>query len=246
VLRRVAVHESGRDAGHLPCANSIQPNAEMMDYAAARLNMVESQVRPNRVTDTRIVMAMLELPREKFLPDSLRGVAYVDEDVHIGNGRYLTEPMVLARLLQAAAIGAADTVLEIGTGTGYGAAVMARLAGKVIALESDPALVKKANAVLNELAVKNVTVVEGALAQGCPKYAPYNAIVFSGGVEYLPEAAIDQLAEGGRLLAVLAPPGEASRATLTRRIGGAISTRAIFDAASPILPGLKREAGFVF
>lgn len=221
-------------------------NVAMMDYAAARLNMVESQVRPNRVTDPRIVMAMLELPREKFLPDALRGVAYVDEDIHIGNGRYLTEPMVLARLAQAAAIQESDTVLEVGTGTGYGAAVLSRLAGKVIALDCDPALVKKADTILTELGVRNVTAVEGKLEQGCAKHAPYNAIVFSGGAEYLPQAIIDQLAEGGRLLAVLGGPGEAGRATLTSKIGGAVSTRAIFDAASPTLPGLRREPGFVF
>jgi protein-L-isoaspartate(D-aspartate) O-methyltransferase len=218
----------------------------MMDYAAARLNMVESQVRPNRVTDPRIVLGMLELPREKFLPEALRGVAYVDEDLHIGNGRYLTEPMVLARLLQAAAIEPGDTVLEIGTATGYGAAVLSRLAGKVVALETDALLARKARTILGELGVKNVTVVEGALAQGWAKDAPYNAIVFSGGTEYVPQAVIDQLAEGGRLLAVVAPPGEAGRATLTSRIGGAASTRAIFDAASPTLPGLRRDAGFVF
>lgn len=217
-----------------------------MDYSAARLNMVESQVRPNRVTDPRIVLAMLELPREKFLPDSLRGIAYVDEDVHIGNGRYLTEPMVLARLLQAAAIEDSDTVLEIGTASGYGAAVLSRLAGKVVALDSDSALVRKAAGLLTELGVKNASVVEGPLAAGWPKAAPYNAIVFSGGTEHVPQAVIDQLAEGGRLVAVIAAPGEASRATLMRRIGGSISTRAIFDAASPTLPGLKRDPGFVF
>jgi protein-L-isoaspartate(D-aspartate) O-methyltransferase len=218
----------------------------MMDYAAARLNMVESQVRPNRVTDPRIVLAMLELPREKFLPEALRGVAYVDEDVHIGNGRYLTEPMVLARLVQAAAVQGTDTVLEIGTGTGYGAAVLSRLAGKVVALDSDPALLKKTNTNLGEVGAKNVTLAEGPLAQGWPKNGPYKAIIFSGGVEYVPQAVLDQLAEGGRLLAVVSLPGEASRATLISRIGGALSTRAIFDAASPILPGLKRDPGFVF
>lgn len=229
-----------------PVLPVLQSNVEMMDYAAARLNMVESQVRPNRVTDPRIVLAMLELPREKFLPENLRGVAYVDEDVHIGNGRYLTEPMVLARLAQAAAIRESDSVLEIGSGTGYGAAVLSRLAGKVVALESDPSLVKKANAILTELGVKNVTVAEGPMEQGWPRHAPYDAIIFSGGVEFIPQAVMDQLAEGGRLLAVVGPPGEASRATLTSRIGGMVSTRVIFDAASPILPGLRRDPGFVF
>jgi protein-L-isoaspartate(D-aspartate) O-methyltransferase len=223
-----------------------QSNAEMMDYAAARLNMVESQVRPNRVTDPRIVLAMLELPREKFLPDALRGVAYVDEDVHIGGGRYLMEPMVLARLVQSAAVEAGDSVLEIGTASGYGAALLSYLAGKVVALETDATLAGKARRLLGELGRNNVSVAEGTLAQGYSRSAPYNVILFSGGVEYVPEAVLDQLAEGGRLLAVVAPPGEAARATLMSRIGGAVSTRPIFDAASPILPGLKRDPGFVF
>jgi protein-L-isoaspartate(D-aspartate) O-methyltransferase len=218
----------------------------MMDYAAARLNMVESQVRPNRVTDPRIVLAMLDLPREKFLPDALRGVAYVDEDVHIGGGRYLTEPMVLARMVQAAAIEPGDTILEIGTATGYGAAVLSHLAGKVVALESDPALAARATKLMSELGRSNVTVVGGALAQGSKLHAPYNAIIFSGGVEYVPQPVLDQLAEGGRLLAVVVSPGEAGRVTLTSRIGGQTSTRVIFDAASPVLPGLKRDPGFVF
>jgi protein-L-isoaspartate(D-aspartate) O-methyltransferase len=221
-------------------------NAAMMDYAAARLNMVESQVRPNRVTDPRIVMAMLELPREKFLPKALRGVAYVDEDVPLGNGRYLMEPMVLARLLQTAAIEPGDKVLEVGTATGYGAAVLSRLARSVVAFDSDAVLARSARSTLSELGIKNVEVAEGALALGRAQHAPYNVIVFSGGTEYVPPAVIEQLAEGGRLLAVVCPPGEAGRATLTSRIGGSVSTRAIFDAASPILPGLRRETGFVF
>jgi protein-L-isoaspartate(D-aspartate) O-methyltransferase len=244
VLRRVD-GDSVRDA-FCRVRDRSQSNAEMMDYATARLNMVESQVRPNRVTDPRIVLAMLELPREKFLPDALRGVAYVDEDIHVGGGRYLMEPMVMARMVQTAAIEPGDTVLEIGTATGYGAAVLSHLASRVVSVESDPALAAKATRLMNELARGNVTVVGGALSEGSKLHAPYNAIIFSGGVEYVPQPVIDQLAEGGRLLAVVAPPGEAGRATLTSRIGGMISTRAIFDAASPILPGLKRDPGFVF
>jgi protein-L-isoaspartate(D-aspartate) O-methyltransferase len=217
-----------------------------MDYAAARLNMVESQVRPNRVTDTRIVMAMLELPRENFVPKPLRGVAYVDEDVHIGEGRYLMEPMVLARLVQTAAITRDDVVLEIGTGTGYGAAVLARMASTVVALESDAALAQRAGKTLGDLGIDNVAVVEGALARGYPRQAPYNVIMMGGAVEQIPSAITDQLAEGGRLLAVVVPPGQAGRAVLATRIAGTVSTRAIFDASSPILPGFTAEQGFVF
>jgi protein-L-isoaspartate(D-aspartate) O-methyltransferase len=217
-----------------------------MDYTAARLNMVESQVRPNRVTDTRIVMAMLDLPRENFVPKPLRGVAYVDEDVHIGDGRYLMEPMVLARLVQAADITLKDVVLEIGTGTGYGAAVLSRLASTVVALESDAVLAGRAARTLADLGADNVAIVEGELNQGYPRQAPYNVIVMGGGVEHIPAAITDQLAEGGRLVAVVVPPGQAGRAVLATRIAGTVSTRAIFDASSPILPGFTAEPGFVF
>jgi protein-L-isoaspartate(D-aspartate) O-methyltransferase len=217
-----------------------------MDYTAARQNMVESQVRPNRVTDTRIVMAMLDLPRENFVPKPLRGVAYVDEDIHIGDGRYLMEPMVLARLVQAAAIGPEDVVLEIGTATGYGAAVMARLAGTVVALESDEALAKRAAKTLADLGADNVAVVDGPLTLGYSRQAPYDVIVLGGGVEQIPRELADQLAEGGRLVAVVVPRGEAGRAVLATRIAGTVSMRTIFDASSPILPGFTDEPGFVF
>lgn len=217
-----------------------------MDYATARLNMVESQVRPNRVTDPRIVEAMLTLPRESFLPKPLRGIAYVDEDIHIGDGRYLMEPMVQARLVQAAQITPDDVVLEIGTATGYGAALLARLASTVVALESDAALARTASATLSSLGVDNVAVVEGRLVEGYPKQAPYNVIVLAGGVEHIPPAIAGQLAEGGRLVAVVVPPGGTGRATLATRVAGAVSTRVIFDAASPIMPGFRQEPGFVF
>lgn len=217
-----------------------------MDYAAARLNMVESQVRPNRVTDPRIISAMMELPRENFVPKPLRGIAYVDEDVHIGGGRYLVEPMVLARLIQVAEIAPGDVVLEIGTGTGYGAAVLSRLASTVVALESDATLAKAATKTLGDLGIDNVAVVEGKLAEGYPQQAPYNVIVFSGAVEYIPPGIAEQLADGGRLVAVVAPPGQPGKATLANRVGSTISSRIIFDAGTPVLPGFELEPGFVF
>jgi protein-L-isoaspartate(D-aspartate) O-methyltransferase len=230
----------------LPCKRPIQLTTKMMDYASARSNMVESQVRPNRVTDPRIVMAMLSLPRENFVPKPLRGIAYVDEDIHVGDGRYLMEPMVLARLIQEAQIAPEDVVLEIGTATGYGAAVLSRLASTVVALESDAAMARSASKTLSDLGLDNVAVVEGDLGLGYPRQAPYNVIVLAGGVEHVPSAIMGQLAEGGRLVAVVVPPGQPGRATLSSRIGGSISTRVIFDASSPILPGFRRDPGFVF
>jgi protein-L-isoaspartate(D-aspartate) O-methyltransferase len=218
----------------------------MPDYAAARLNMVESQVRPNKVTDPRLLEALLEVPRETFVPDQLRGVAYVDEDVPLGGGRFLMEPMVFARLVQTAAVKPEDTVLEVGCGTGYGAAVLARLAARVVTLESEPDLARQAEANLRRTGVSNAKVVIGPLAGGYAGAAPYAVILFAGAVERVPSNITEQLAEGGRLVAVIAPPGEPGRATLITRVGGALSRRVVFDAGTPVLPGLQLEPGFAF
>ncbi len=218
----------------------------MTAYAAARLNMVESQVRPNRVTDPRVVGAMLELPRERFVPEALRGIAYVDEDVPLGGDRFLMEPMVAARLVQVARISAGDAVLEVGSGTGYGAAMMAQFASRVVALESDAALARQAQSVLGALGVTNVDVVTGALNLGHAAGAPYDVIVFAGAVAQIPSRIVDQLGEGGRLVAVVAAPGEPGRATLISKVAGALSRRVIFDAGSRPLPGFALEPGFAF
>ncbi len=218
----------------------------MTAYAAARLNMVESQVRPNRVTDPRVVGAMLELPRERFVPEALRGIAYVDEDVPLGGDRFLMEPMVAARLVQVARISAGDAVLEVGSGTGYGAAMMAQFASRVVALESDAALARQAQSVLGALGVTNVDVVTGALNLGHAAGAPYDVIVFAGAVAQIPSRIVEPLGEGGRLVAVVAAPGEPGRATLISKVAGALSRRVIFDAGSRPLPGFALEPGFAF
>lgn len=218
----------------------------MIDFEMARRNMVDNQLRPNKVTDPRIIAAMLSVPREKFVPDAMRGVAYVDEDVAIGGGRWLMEPMVLARLLQAAEIGAGDLLLDIGSGPGYDAAVSARLAATVVALESDKALVSRSQGVLAELGTDNVVAVEGPLAAGYPRQGPYDVIVFSGAVEEIPEPILGQLAPGGRLVAVIARRGKAPAACLARNCAGTVSFVTLFDASVPCLPGFAREPGFVF
>lgn len=218
----------------------------MIDYAAARLNMVESQIRPNKVVDLDVLQVFLDVPRELFVPEHLRGIAYVDEGVPLGGGRHLMEPMVLGRFLQSALIAQHETVLEVGTGTGYGAAVMGRLARSVVALEQDPALAARARSALAATGTGNVTVVEGPLQRGWNERAPYNVIVLGGAVARIPDAITEQLADGGRLLAVETGATGVGRAVLVVRTKGALSHRIVFDAGTPLLPGFEPEASFVF
>jgi protein-L-isoaspartate(D-aspartate) O-methyltransferase len=218
----------------------------MTDYAAARLNMVESQLRTNKVTNEALLEAFLAVPRERFVPAALRGAAYIDDDLPLGNGRHLMEPMVFARLLQLAAVGPQDTVLEIGCATGYGTAVLARLARSVVALDSDPQFVAQATARLRELAIGNASVVEAPLPAGYPDRAPYSVIVFEGGVAEIPEAVSRQLGEGGRIVAVTRAGGSVGRATLVVRSNGVLAHRTVFDAAVTYLPGFQPAPSFVF
>ncbi|MFQ5959339.1 MAG: protein-L-isoaspartate O-methyltransferase [Alphaproteobacteria bacterium] len=218
----------------------------MTDHAAARLNMVDNQIRTNKVTDSRVLQAMAEVPRELFVPKKLQGIAYVDEDLAVAPGRYLMEPLVLARLLQAAAITAGDVVLDVGCASGYSTAVLARLAATVVAVESDAELGERASALLSELDADNAVVVAGPLEAGYAKQAPYDAIVIGGAVEEVPAAITDQLAEGGRLLAVVTGGSGVGKGTLMLRVHGGLSRRVLFDAAVPPLPGFARARGFVF
>ncbi|MSO93399.1 MAG: protein-L-isoaspartate O-methyltransferase [Rhodospirillales bacterium] len=220
-----------------------------MDYALARRKMVESQILPNRVTDKRLIEAMRTVPRELFVPKALRGIAYVDEAVPIGRGRHLMEPMVFARLVQAAEIKPTDVVLSVGTGTGYGPAVISRLASTVVALESDPEFARHATETLSQLRIDTVAVVEGLLEKGYPNQAPYDVIYFDGAVSEIPAGIAAQLAEGGRMVAVLADADRRprmGRGVVVTKFGGALSERDVFDGGTPALPGFAKEPTFVF
>ena len=218
----------------------------MPDYTAARRNMVDSQIRTNRVTDEALLAAMGDIPRELFVPSDLAGVAYLDDDLPLGGGRYLMEPMVFARMLQFAAIRPSDVVLDIGCAAGYSSAVAARLAATVIALESDSALARKAGTNFATLQIDNAVVVEGPLRVGCPRHAPYDVILIEGAVPEIPPAITAQLAEGGRLCAIMSAPGMAGHAVLALKTGGVVSHRDVFDAASPLLPEFELQPGFRF
>ncbi len=218
----------------------------MINFELCRRNMVECQLRPNKVTDEKVLLAMGSIPREVFAGTDYQGIAYVDEDIALGDGRYLMEPMVLARLLQAAEIGSDDVVLDIGCGSGYTAAVCAKIAATVVAVESDPRLAAEATRIMGELEADNVVVVDGSLNEGYVKQAPYDVIVFSGAVPEIPQGIQEQLSEGGRLVAVIEGEGGRSHAVLAVDTAGVISYRTICDASIPELPGFAREAGFVF
>jgi len=217
-----------------------------MDYAAARRNMVESQIRPNRVLNAAIIAAMEDVPREKFVADDKAGIAYVDEALTIGGGRYLMEPMAFARLLETAEIGADDVVLDIGCGTGYSTAVLAKVAGTVVAVEEIAEFAKSASELLTELGVDNAAVIEGPLVDGYAKQAPYDVIVFSGAVGDVPGQILDQLADGGRLVCIIQAENGLGRGTLMLKVGATIDRRDVFDAGSPVLPGFESKSVFTF
>jgi protein-L-isoaspartate(D-aspartate) O-methyltransferase len=223
----------------------------MTDFTLQRINMVESQVRPSDVTDQRIVKAMLELPRERFVPPESASLAYMDDPVPVtarggGAARFLLPPRTLAKLIQLAEVEPVCLVLDVGCATGYSAAVLARLAERVVGLESDGDLARRAAAALQELGVGNAQVVVGPLAAGAPgQDGRFDAILLNGAVPAVPQALLDQLADGGRLVAVLRQ-GPLCRAHVWRRSGDSVDRQPAFEAAAAPLPGFEAPAGFVF
>lgn len=217
-----------------------------MDYAAARQHMIDSQIKTNKVTDPSVIEALAALPREAFVADAQKKLAYIDRPVAIGAGRRMTEPMVLARLLQVAQLKGTETVLVVGAGTGYSAAILSRLVKKVVALESAPELAERAKAILSQLGIGNVSVVAGDLAAGRPADGPYDFILVDGAAEIVPDALGAQLADRGRLAVVIKDQGVVGRGTILVKADGVISQRAIFDADTEVLPGFTRPQRFVF
>lgn len=215
-------------------------NTEML-----RNTMIDGQILPNRVNDPRIISALRTVPRELFVPKALRSVAYIDEDIEVTPGRYLMEPMVFARLVSEADIGENDLVLDVGCTFGYSAAVLAQLASAVVAIEEDQDIVAHATDILLKQEIGNAAVVEAKLNEGYAKEAPYNVIVLEGAVEFIPQALIDQLAEGGRMVGVRVVAG-VGRGFVGTKNAGVFGAVDIMDAQVPLLPGFAKPKAFTF
>lgn len=215
-------------------------------FDEARKRMVDSQIRPNRVTDPRILSAMRRLPRERFLPPHLRALAYADEDVPLGNGRFMMEPMVLARMLQAATLQDNERVLVVGAGTGYGCAVLEACGCRVTALEEDAALRALAGPVLAAEA-PSVTLVAGPLAAGWPASAPYDLVLIEGAVPEIPLALTNQIhQETGRIITALCQPNQTTQAVQAEATLSGIGLAVLFDCGTPPIPSLRKAPSFAF
>jgi protein-L-isoaspartate(D-aspartate) O-methyltransferase len=228
-----------------PCSNACHlplMKDDVMDFGSARIRMVESQIRPNGVTDQRIIQAMVGIPRENFVPPGRRSLAYMDEDVEINakhqmRPRFLLDPMTLARLIQLLDLNPDETVLDVGCGTGYSTAVLAYLAKTVVGLECDPELAGQAVENLAALGLANIRIATGALQSGRLADAPFDAILVNGRVTAPPLELLAQLKEHGRLATVLGENDMGQGALFTR--AGAFSVRYPFDAAASCLPGFE-------
>jgi protein-L-isoaspartate(D-aspartate) O-methyltransferase len=215
----------------------------MSEFAARRVMMVDTQVRPSDVTKFPIIDAMLSVPRETFVPDARREAAYVGENLPLTPGRVVLEPRTLAKLLDALDVQPTELVLTIGCGLGYSAAVIARLAETVVAVEEDEGLAADAQRILSEEGVDNAVVVTGPLADGAAKCAPYDVITVEGGVEVIPDAVLAQLKEGGRIGAVFMD-GAVGTARVGYKTEGRMTWRPVFNAAAPVLAGFRTARGF--
>ncbi len=223
----------------------------MNDFSEARFNMVESQIRPNQVTDARLLRALLDVPREKFVPSSMQALAYMEEEIVVAQAfagaptRSLMSPMPQARMMQLAEVEPDDLVLDVGCVSGYSTAVLARLAESVVGLECNESLAEQATQALMELEADNAAVVSGPLPEGYASEGPFDVILLNGSVPEVPGGLLKQLKDGGRLVAIIAQ-SNFGEATLFRNSGGRVSYRSVFDASAQPLPGFEREQEFVF
>lgn len=215
----------------------------MSDFAAQRRMMVDNQIRPSDVTKYPVIDAMQAVPREEFVPDQLRAIAYCDCNIDLGQGRAILEPRTLAKLLDALNVEPDELVLDIGCALGYSSAVIARMAQAVIAVEQDAQLAGEAQETLAETGADNVLVHTGPLAAGAAEHGPYDVIVVEGGVEEVPDALVGQLKEGGRIACLFMENGVGAVRT-GYKLNGKMNWRFDFNASAPVLPGFERKTAF--
>ena len=215
-------------------------------FSEMRQTMIDCQLRPTGVSDQRVVEAFAAVPRERFVPADRAMLAYLDEDMAVAPGRYLMEPMAFGQLLMGAGFGAQERVLIIGAGTGYSAAVIARLVAEVVAVEQDAALAATARANLAEHGVSNATIVEAPLADGWPKGAPYDVLFFDGAVATVPAALLAQLKDGGRVVGVIVDTDGVQRGSAGVMAGGSFGQAEFTDISVKQLPGFDRPKAFTF
>lgn len=217
----------------------------MIDFEAARNKMVENQIRTTDVTSHSVLRAFYNVPRESFVPEKSKVLAYIDNDIEIAPGRYLMEASPLAKLLQLAKVTKDDVVLEVGCGTGYATAILSHIAGTVVAVECDPALGAAATATLSALGCDNAAVITGELEKGYAAESPYDLIFINGSVEEVPEGLFNQLRDGGRLVTVVGY-GNASTARVFLKEHGVLSEASHFNTSVKPLPGFRKSKDFVF
>lgn len=217
----------------------------MIDFQAARTAMVDGQVRPSDVTLYPIIEAMLQVPREVFVPTEKRAVAYAGEHINLDNGCVVLAPRTLAKMLESLNIGPSDLVLDVGVGMGYSAAVISRLAEAVIAVEGNEGLANEAETILSEQSADNAVVHKGPLADGASEHGPYDVILIEGGVQTIPDSLLAQLKVGGKIAAIFID-GPTGQCRIGLKTSAGISWNAVFDATAPILPGFSLEPAFSF
>jgi len=222
----------------------------VMNYQLARQNMVDNQIRTNHVTNNNIISAMTVLPRERFVPESLTEIAYVDTAIQVANGRHIVAPMVLARLIQEANVSSDDLVQVIGCGTGYAAAILSNMSKAVVLVEDQPEVCDKAEALFIELGIDNVLVFKTDLVNGCKKQAPFNIIIICGAVEEIPINLVNQLVEGGRIITmILASEGVSyptTKATILTKYNGKLVEKEVFEVNTPKIKSFNKDKVFKF
>ena len=218
-----------------------------MHFEALRKAMVDSQIRPNKVIDDRVIAAFMNVPRERFVSKNMQNLAYIDEDIHLSGGRFIVEAMVMARIIQTLALADTQSVMLIGAGTGYTAALLSSLAASVIAIETRAQMVEKAQQAVAGLDIGNVAVIKARLQDGYASEAPYDAIIIEGAVEHMPQRLLDQLADGGRLAAIWRPDRtQAGEACIWHKTGDAVSRTPLFTAQVPVLDEFRAKPKFSF